>query len=271
MAKGVPARLWSLTMENDEVFVRRGGPGELIEIDQPEYVNVRLKNKKIVPLPRKHDTIRTPKGVKNIPIYWMPYYLPFAITFYTCQGMTLKRVILVLNKRSSRYLSSLVIAGVYVGLSRVTNSEHFKIWPCERHELNHLEDMQYHNDLWLWLRNYDDNGDWIKNGLAKVLSLEGKRALKEVVKKDTATMDHEDIIRYARIFNIAFSGLSKEALASKLEEKIHWLSRWVYDVWETDCKSTANIDVRNWQSDYIITTLLFPNNFTGWRTHSCIP
>ena len=85
--------------------------------------------------------------------------------------------------------------------------------------------MHYNEDLWLWLQNYDQDGKWIENGLARELSKEGKQALKEITKKDIATMDHNDMIRYARLFNIAFSGLSRDALTSTLKEKVNWLSR----------------------------------------------
>ena len=95
----------------------------------------------------------------------------FSITFHKVQGLTLKRVILCLNPEVYS-LSNVTFRGLYVGLSRVRDGSHVKIFPPLLPEtisetFTHLLDLRASENLINGLRAYDANGMWVEPDFSK--------------------------------------------------------------------------------------------------------
>ncbi len=104
--------------------------------------------------------------------YYEPgFEIGFSITFHKVQGLTLKRVILCLNPEVYS-LSNVTFRGLYVGLSRVRDGSHVKIFPplmpgTISKTFKHLLDLRASENLINGLRAYDANGMWVEPDFSK--------------------------------------------------------------------------------------------------------
>ena len=104
--------------------------------------------------------------------YYEPgFEIGFSITFHKVQGLTLKRVILCLNPEVYS-LSNVTFRGLYVGLSRVRDGSHVKIFPplmpeTIREPFTHLLDLHASGNLINGLRAYNANGMWVEPDFSK--------------------------------------------------------------------------------------------------------
>ena len=90
--------------------------------------------------------------------------LGFAFTDYRVQGLTLKALIIMLNKQSACH----DIPTIYVGFSRLTKLANLMIWPINCNDptaIEHLTKLTRHVAIKLWKQGYDGNGKWDKRRL----------------------------------------------------------------------------------------------------------
>ena len=91
--------------------------------------------------------------------------LAFVVTFHKCQGKTMSKVILDLNKQEHRR-SGITYSSLYVGLSRVRKGADVKLFPSlskQRHHLGgleHLQSLKPNGDLKVWLQGHNRAGEW---------------------------------------------------------------------------------------------------------------
>jgi hypothetical protein len=89
-----------------------------------------------VPLPLRTRVINLP-GKRKVTVRVHNVDALFSITYHKVQGATEPNIILVLNERKSRRLAKLVLASLYVGLTRVKKSTHMRRWPARDDELEY--------------------------------------------------------------------------------------------------------------------------------------
>jgi hypothetical protein len=82
-----------------------------------------------------------------------PYELGFAITYHKVQGQTLRKAILDLRKPCS---ASLKLQSLYVGISRVQQSDHMRILPLDV-DVTHLTKLEHPECLKKWYRQLQSN------------------------------------------------------------------------------------------------------------------
>lgn len=107
----------------------------------------------------------------------------FALTFYKVQGKTLSKVVLVIGKGSGS-LAHLTYTSLYVGLSRVEHGDGLRIWPLDRNDVSHLEELKPDSNIHFWDKNYKDNM-WVHGGISKLTNKRVKEGmlLLESIKK----------------------------------------------------------------------------------------
>ena len=106
--------------------------------------------------------------------------LGFVSTYHKLQGQTVDKIILVLDKQVNA-ICDVSIESLYVGLSRVRTGNDLRYLPCN--SIRHLRLLKRDTCLIKWYNNYDDDGDWIPNGLvsADTIKMRGiKRSLGEM-------------------------------------------------------------------------------------------
>ncbi len=90
--------------------------------------------------------------------------LGFAFTDYRVQGLTVKKLNIMLNKQ----LAPHDLATLYVGISRVKRLADLKIWPIDctdEHAIKHLVSIKRPQFIRVWRKGYDKNGRWIRSQL----------------------------------------------------------------------------------------------------------
>ena len=89
----------------------------------------------------------------------MSVTLAFALTFEKCQGCTVDRAVIVLEKKDSKLFGNMKLDKVYVALSRVRNGKHYAIIGDK---INYLTKLKYPTYIHNWRNNYDEDGKWLK-------------------------------------------------------------------------------------------------------------
>lgn len=94
--------------------------------------------------------------------------LAFVITFHKCQGRTMNKVILDLN-RQPEARANVSYSSLYVGLSRVRRGADVSLFPILPHPTDatadlspraYLQRLMPHQDLITWLQGYNQQGVW---------------------------------------------------------------------------------------------------------------
>ena len=151
--------------------------GKVVNIDQPEIVNVQLiSNKKelgeIIPFrristkePMKAYLKHASSTTKNFFTNSVPSVLDHEVqqgcvfTYNKLQGATIDRLILVLCNITKYKLGDMSIHKLYVALSRVRNRKHLAIFNVKDEDLEYLLKKRYLDRFVAWYGNYDTNGN----------------------------------------------------------------------------------------------------------------
>ena len=134
-------------VHKDGYVLPKGAPGEVIKIEPPEYIIMKVVGKdgikSLVPCKLKVSEIDYRYKGKDRKYRCMSNQvsLSFAQTVHEVQGQTLSRVILVLGRQSGRSIGRVTWSLLYVALSRVKKLEHVKFFPCGRS--NSLQCFRY--------------------------------------------------------------------------------------------------------------------------------
>jgi hypothetical protein len=221
LANGTSARLHSISWD-DEAYVeevrlmqRHHRPGEVIDVRLPVSVNVEIPlsqlnhtswtptdkqtlvpGRAVLPLKQNCPTkIRMGKGYAcpSFVLQQFSYELAFVVTFHKCQGRTMPKVILDLNKQPlAGTVGNVSYSGLYVGLSRVRKGVDVAIFPPvsypgvgDRHagaagSLDHLLDLLPNHEFLSWWSGFDfETGQWsnerVKQATAHAIAAEKRR------------------------------------------------------------------------------------------------
>jgi len=152
------------------------GPGQIVEVEMPDYVNVVIKSRHELPLrtlSQQHplfDVDASRKGLQHFVFpmriwnvravphknkkYAMPAHqshqleLGFAFTYYKLQGATLPKLVLDLNFYPS---SMCTFSAVYVGLTRVKAMRDLRLLPVRMADMSlKLRQLAFCADLRRW-------------------------------------------------------------------------------------------------------------------------
>ena len=87
----------------------------------------------------------------------------FAVTYHKLQGLTLKKLILSINKHPN-HLLRLALSSLYVGISRVKHLHDIRVLPYGDEDVDYLASLQFDDLLKAWLQNYTKKGRWKYDG-----------------------------------------------------------------------------------------------------------
>ena len=159
--------------------------GEMIEIDAPYSVNVRLQNGTIVPLTAELKNREI--GDTMVARRRHPVQLGFAVTYHKVQGQTLDCVILGLHQRKSRQLLSLCFEMLYVAWTRVRRAEDMRVLYFNNDDkggsdmpkgLRHLLKLERPLRFDGWMQAYDSHGQWNAATLERQAAADRRRAIR---------------------------------------------------------------------------------------------
>ena len=171
----------------DGSVLPRGGAGELIQIEPPQYICMQVSDDTgitTVPCKRKASKLEYYyKGAER------KYFclscslnLAFALTIHEVQGQTLDRAVIVLGRNIGRSIGRVTWSLLYVALSRVKKLEHVKFFPHGRRGsvecFRYLTKLRPSEKLRKWTEGYK-SGFWDgsilqTNQLQRSLAIEGK-------------------------------------------------------------------------------------------------
>lgn len=186
-ANGTPAIMHSLSWQ-DARYTRQiarqlaqAKPGEIVDVQLPLSVNVEVtteyapeqigKDREtvvpgriVLPLERSSDAHILVNG-QTLSFKEYCVEMGCVVTFHKCQGKTMSKIILDLNK-PKKGRSGLTYSSLYVGLSRVRSGDDVKLFPLIGHQghhlgaLEHLLRLQPNGDLKVWPAGHDSEGRW---------------------------------------------------------------------------------------------------------------
>ena len=151
-------------VHKDGYILPKGGPGEVIKIEPPEYIIMKVTGKDgtqtLVPCKRQftEEDYRFHGKERQYRCWSCSVSLSFAQTVHEVQGQTLGRVILVLGRHAGRSIGKITWSLLYVALSRVKKLEHVKFFPCGRRNsvdcFMHLTKLKPASNFVKWTRGY---------------------------------------------------------------------------------------------------------------------
>ena len=185
LANGTPVFYRSLTFHNDcfpeeiKKKIARSFPGQVVDVPAPAAVNVRLDvtdqdrdawiqstQPSLVPeeivIPVLLDD-KFPRSLRfaSTRIYFHCHEVEpaFCVTFHKIQGRTVEKLILDLNRPTSRQLGRISFAYFYVGISRVRRCADLRLLtPQPWSSFSHLHYLPADPTLGAWLNCYDAQG-----------------------------------------------------------------------------------------------------------------
>ena len=121
----------------DDTALPRGRPGELIQIEPPQYICMQVSDDNgitTVPCKRMSDDIEYYYKSERRHYYCLScgVNLAFALTVHEVQGQTLDRAVLLLGRTIGRSIGRVSWSLLYVALSRVKKLEHVTFFPLGR-------------------------------------------------------------------------------------------------------------------------------------------
>lgn len=171
-----------------EVQMRTAAPGVRVHLNKPpEYIVVSIKSGGrewpseavlgthdsdgqsercyLLPIPNTtQDTVSIsvaprPGLSKAVKVKRHPVELAFAVTYHKSQGRTCHRVILHMEPGAQ---PALRFSAMYVGLTRVRNGAHMRIFPQPHAgSVEHVTRLRADSDIHDWLRGFDAEGKWV--------------------------------------------------------------------------------------------------------------
>lgn len=205
LANGTPAVMHSLSWSNPAyaaqiaVRIARAEPGEIIDVVLPLSLNLEIPSAQVqksqwktagreslikpltvVPIKCDKSSCVRLQNKAYMKINEFSCEAGFVITFHKCQGRTMSKVVLDLNKQLGRG-TNVTFSSLYVGLSRVRTSADLRLFPglnLDRslffgpasnnhsafsqsdHPLNYLMQLKPNADLKSWWRGYNLQGMW---------------------------------------------------------------------------------------------------------------
>ena len=151
-------------VHKDGYILPKGGPGEVIKIEPPEYIIMKVTGKDgtqtLVPCKRQctEEDYRFHGKERQYRCWSCSVSLSFAQTVHEVQGQTLGRVILVLGRHAGRSIGKITWSLLYVALSRVKKLEHVKFFPCGRRNsvdcFRHLTKLKPASNFVKWTKGY---------------------------------------------------------------------------------------------------------------------
>ena len=146
--------------------------GKVYRVPFPHAVNVKMtKTGDLFPVVQTTRSIELPSTMaaylglrKKLRVTTHKVDLGFAFTDYRVQGLTVKKLIIMLNKQ----LAPHDLATLYVGISRVKRLADLKIWPIDctdERAIKHLVSIKRPQFIRVWRKGYDKNGRWIRSQL----------------------------------------------------------------------------------------------------------
>ena len=140
LVNGARGTMFSITWnerdhDNDNVRAWYDGTlegGKIYKVSSPYAITMKMKKTgDLFPVVRGTKDVDTPKWMrtwfnfaKKLKLKTHEIDLGFAFTDYKVQGLTLDKLIIVLNKQGARH----DLATIYVGISRVTRLQDLRIW-----------------------------------------------------------------------------------------------------------------------------------------------
>lgn len=120
------------------------------------------------------------------------FELGFVVTFHKCQGKTMGKVVLDLNRLPGRGFN-LTYSSLYVGLSRVRRGADVRLFPAlTEGALNYLTRLRVKPELSTWLLRFDSQGVWqVSNQEARLRKL---RNAEEVTWRPSGEVSHHAMI-----------------------------------------------------------------------------
>jgi hypothetical protein len=194
LANGTCAFMHSLSWEDDAYIhevqerISRAQPGEIIDVDLPLSLNVEVKvtplnnaqwsrpddetlhaGRVVIPLDCASEAAVTLTSGAKMKYKQFMCELAFVITFHKCQGRTISKVILDLNRQPGQ--GNVQYSSLYVGLSRVRSGSDIRLFPAldqraagvmNQHPdaLHHLTHLRPNADLGIWWSGFDELGHW---------------------------------------------------------------------------------------------------------------
>ena len=110
---------------------------------QPKFILVRVKGK-LIPIGtcNARFEIRRNNKIRGINFRKHPVDLLFAVTYHKLQGLTLKKLILSINKHPN-HLLRLALSSLYVGISRVKHLHDIRVLPYGDEDVNYLASLPF--------------------------------------------------------------------------------------------------------------------------------
>ena len=147
--------------------------GKIYPVPIPYAITVKMdKTGDLFPVVRKKTTVEVKKWMASwlnlkgkISLTTHMVNLSFAFTDYKVQGLTLDKLIVMLNKQAARH----DLATIYVGISRVRRLQDLMIWPINCNDdkvIEHLVRIRRPEFIQIWRKGYDNEGTWTSALLA---------------------------------------------------------------------------------------------------------
>ena len=147
--------------------------GRIYRVPLPYAITVKMdKTGELNPVRQQTTTVKVPEWMASClrlkPKMRLTTHmvdLGFAFTDYRVQGLTVDKLIIMLNKDTAPH----DLATIYVGISRVTRIEDLRIWPIDYDDdcaIEHLVDIKRPQFIRVWRKGYDDEGTWTPSLLA---------------------------------------------------------------------------------------------------------
>ncbi len=175
------AKMWSMTWnerDRNHPTVEAWYNGELeggkeYLVPFPHAITVKMKKTgELFPVVHKNETIKISSMLaswlnlkEKIRVTTHLVDLAFAFTDYKVQGLTLDRLVIMLNEQTARH----DLATLYVGISRVQRLRDLRIWPldCDKERaIQHLVSIKRPGFIRVWRKGYDDEGRFRPKQLA---------------------------------------------------------------------------------------------------------
>ena len=170
-----------------------GAPGEMIMIEPPEYIMMEVHHSKagrewttVVPCKLQEDKLDYKRDGHDKTYYCRSnkVNLKFAMTIHETQGLTLKRVLLLLGRLPGLRVGGVTWSLLYVALSRARFLKDIKFFPCGLpgfHNFRYLTTLKPSKFL-KWTKTYR-NRLWCPRILEKQQEINEKNVLNKLLKQ----------------------------------------------------------------------------------------
>ena len=171
-----------------------GAPGEMIMIEPPEYIIMEVHHSKagrewttVVPCKLQEDKLDYKRDGHEKVYYCRSnkVNLKFAMTIHETQGLTLKRVLLLLGRLTGLRVGGVTWSLLYVALSRARFLKDIKFFPCGLpgfQNFRYLTKLKPSSKFLNWTKTYR-NRLWCPHILEKQQEVNEKNVLNKLLKQ----------------------------------------------------------------------------------------